>query len=99
MLPAPVVGKGLRILFRLTEDGVHHRLHGRLEETVDLAPRVGMRAAHETLTDESDIQFRHRAFPRRASNAMTGYIPILNFLQGAGKDFWESPAILSAKRQ
>ena len=42
---------------------MHHRLQRRLEESVDLTPRVGVRAAHETLANERDIELGHSAFP------------------------------------
>jgi len=59
VLPTPVGGKRLRVLFRLAKHRVHHGLERRPEELGDLPPGVRMGTTHKALPDQGYVDRLH----------------------------------------
>ena len=59
ILPAPSFGKAFDVFSGQTSYGVHYRINRRIAITVDLSPRVGVRASHKSLSDKSYVNFSH----------------------------------------
>src|SRR5206468_5553168 len=65
-LIAPLVGEGLRLVRAASADRLEHGPIFQIKEIVDFAIGVGMRPAHEAVTDHADVQgFRHGWILRR----------------------------------
>ena len=58
-LVTPFAGKGFELGLVTAADRFQYWFVLQVEKIVDLAKRVGVRAAHEAITDESDIEFLH----------------------------------------
>src|SRR6266850_568505 len=55
----PFVGKSLDLDLITATNRLQYWFIPQVEKVSDLAKRVGVGAAHETVTDESDIEFLH----------------------------------------
>ena len=57
---APFFGEGFGVFFVAGANGFENRLIFEVEEIFDLRESVGVRAAHEAVTDESDAKLFHK---------------------------------------
>ena len=65
-LIAPLVGESFRLIRAASADRLEHGPIFQIKEIVDFAIGVGMRPAHEAVTDHADVQgFRHGWILRR----------------------------------
>ena len=62
---APLGGEGLGLGLVEVADRLEDGLIFEVEEVADLAGGVGVRAAHEAATDESDVEFLHKELVMR----------------------------------
>jgi hypothetical protein len=59
VFPTPIGRESRRIFLRLPKNRVHDGRDGALEKLTDLPPSVRVRAAHEALPNEGDVDRCH----------------------------------------
>ena len=55
--PSPILGKSAELGLFSRTNGLQHRLMGEVEELIDLSVGVGVRSAHEAVSDHADVEF------------------------------------------